>query len=92
MSGNPPGNLEFIAERQRFYPASWRDAAIRATYVEPNGVLCTRCNSFFKGRRALSLLQADHIKAWKRGGLTTWENLQLLCRACNIAKNDNEAI
>jgi 5-methylcytosine-specific restriction endonuclease McrA len=89
MSGNPPDNLELVADTERFYPGSWRDAAIRATYIDRQGVFCSRCQRFFKGRRALSSMHADHIKPWKRGGLTTWENLQLLCPPCNIAKNDN---
>jgi 5-methylcytosine-specific restriction endonuclease McrA len=40
------------------------------------------------GRKGLSLLQSDHILPWSKGGLTTWANLQLLCRPCNIKKSD----
>src|SRR5271165_611931 len=42
----------------------------------------------FRGRRKLGILQCDHIHPWSRGGLTTWENLQLLCRPCNLSKSD----
>ena len=33
--------------------------------------------------------EADHIKAWSKGGLTTVENGQVSCPECNSSKNDN---
>jgi hypothetical protein len=33
-------------------------------------------------------LHVDHIKAWTKGGETTFENLQTLCSVCNIGKSD----
>jgi 5-methylcytosine-specific restriction endonuclease McrA len=33
-------------------------------------------------------MQADHITAWVRGGDTSPENCQMLCRAHNLAKSD----
>jgi 5-methylcytosine-specific restriction endonuclease McrA len=85
--GDPPDNLEKVECRARAFPKSWRDAAIRALYDEVRGgVVCPRCNGFFRRRRELSLLHADHIVAWSRGGLTTWQNLQILCGPCNLAK------
>jgi 5-methylcytosine-specific restriction endonuclease McrA len=35
------------------------------------------------------LLHADHIVAWSQGGQTIWRNLQILCRPCNLAKQDD---
>ena len=35
-------------------------------------------------------LQVDHIKPWSKGGETTLENLQTLCRDCNLGKSDLE--
>ncbi len=35
-------------------------------------------------------LQADHIKPWSKGGETTLENLQTLCRECNLGKSNLE--
>lgn len=35
-------------------------------------------------------LQIDHIKPWSKGGETTLDNLQTLCRDCNLGKSDWE--
>ena len=34
--------------------------------------------------------QIDHIKPMSKGGLTVRDNLQLLCRHCNLTKSDHE--
>ncbi|WP_363268551.1 HNH endonuclease [Okeania sp. SIO2B3] len=33
-------------------------------------------------------LKADHIYPFSKGGLTTWDNLQLLCISCNSKKSN----
>lgn len=33
-------------------------------------------------------LEFDHIEAFSKGGITTLDNLQLLCRKCNRKKHD----
>ncbi|MGC1179761.1 MAG: HNH endonuclease [Methyloceanibacter sp.] len=87
MRGEPPANLESAEPGARLFPPSWRDAAVRALYDSAlGGIVCSRCGRLFRGRRQLALLQADHIVAWSRGGQTTWTNLQLLCRPCNLVK------
>jgi 5-methylcytosine-specific restriction endonuclease McrA len=53
-----------------------------------NGARCPGCSVILRGRAGLRTLQADHIVAWSKGGLTTWANLQLLCRPCNVTKSD----
>lgn len=37
----------------------------------------------------LSEMHADHIKPWAKGGPTTAENCQMLCRDCNLKKSDD---
>jgi len=36
------------------------------------------------------ILEVDHIKPWSKGGETTFENLQTLCKRCNIGKGNLE--
>ena len=78
--------------RHRLWCANASDviyAAIRALYdQQQGGVECLGCKGLFRTRRELSLLQADHIVAWSRGGQTIWLNLQILCRPNNLAKRD----
>lgn len=89
MEGEPPENLEAVEPASRIYPPSWRDAAIRTLYdPKEGGVRCSGCKKWFHGRRDLSLLECDHIHPWSAGGLTTWANLQLLCRPCNRTKSN----
>ncbi|MCD8334786.1 MAG: HNH endonuclease [Clostridiales bacterium] len=35
-------------------------------------------------------MHADHITPWSRGGKTTPENCQMLCRDCNLRKGAQE--
>ena len=35
-------------------------------------------------------MHADHIKPWHAGGKTVPENLQMLCRDCNLKKSGQE--
>lgn len=33
-------------------------------------------------------MEGDHIVPWSKGGHTTDDNLQMLCKKCNAAKSD----
>ncbi|MCQ2460225.1 MAG: HNH endonuclease [Ruminococcus sp.] len=35
-------------------------------------------------------MHGDHIKPWHAGGKTVPENLQMLCRDCNLKKSGQE--
>lgn len=37
----------------------------------------------------LSEMHADHIVPWSKGGTTTADNCQMLCRDCNLKKGDD---
>jgi 5-methylcytosine-specific restriction endonuclease McrA len=89
MNSQLPENLEKVSPSVRIFPASWKDAAIRELYDEAmGGVVCPICKKILRGRKELKTLQADHIIPWTKGGLTDWENLQLLCSGCNILKSN----
>jgi 5-methylcytosine-specific restriction endonuclease McrA len=87
MTSSKPEGIEEVLPSDRLFPPSWKDAAIRELYnVALGGVPCAICKTVFHGRVGLRSLQADHIQPWSRGGMTTWENMQLLCKTCNITK------
>ena len=60
------------------------DRMKRAAYERQGGV-CPYCGEHFE----LSEMHADHIKPWAKGGSTTAENCQMLCRDCNLKKSDD---
>lgn len=37
---------------------------------------------------AFEEMEGDHIIPWSKGGHTTDDNLQMLCKECNSAKSD----
>ncbi len=43
---------------------------------------CAECRKEFEFRQ----MEGDHIKSWKDGGLTVDDNLQMLCKKCNLKK------
>lgn len=56
----------------------------REAYEEQDGV-CVKCEEEFNFKD----MEADHITPWSKGGQTTSENCQMLCRTCNRTKSDN---
>lgn len=47
---------------------------------------CAICGKTF----TLDKMHADHVVPWSKGGHTTLENLQMLCRDCNLKKGAQE--
>ena len=52
---------------------------LRDAVFERDGHRCVRCFSTWQ-------LQADHVYPESKGGETTFENLQTLCKKCNLKK------
>jgi len=50
-----------------------------------NEYMCSECG---KTSNLKALFQIDHIEPISKGGLTVSNNLQLLCRTCNLVKSD----
>lgn len=55
----------------------------RAAYERQKGK-CNSCGEEF----AFEDMQADHITPWSKGGHTTSDNCQMLCRKCNSRKGN----
>jgi hypothetical protein len=56
----------------------------KRTVYERQGGKCKKC-----GKECdISEMEADHITPYSRGGHTTLENCQMLCRDCNRRKSD----
>jgi hypothetical protein len=51
-------------------------------YTKQNGI-CKKCNKHFD----IKEMDADHITPWVKGGQTTLENCQMLCKSCNRRKS-----
>ena len=54
----------------------------RTAYERQKGV-CPICGKHF----AIEDMQADHIVPWSKGGRTTADNCQMLCKADNLRKS-----
>ncbi len=63
---------------------NWR---LRAKTLIKDSCICQMCGAS-PSKDPTTLLHADHIKPWSKGGETVPENLQTLCSKCNIGKND----
>ncbi len=53
----------------------------REAFERQNGI-CTKCEETF----LIELMEADHITPWIKGGKTSPENCQMLCKRCNREK------
>lgn len=73
------GKEKFLSLRQ------FEDEDKRAAYEQQQGI-CPICGQHFDFEK----MHADHIKPWHAGGKTSPENLQMLCRDCNLKKSGQE--
>jgi hypothetical protein len=71
-----PG-VRSTVEHRRYIPA-W----LRQAVLERDQLRCQQCGSE-------NDLHLDHIIPWSKGGATSLENLQVLCRGCNLSKGDS---
>lgn len=57
---------------------AFTDSQKRTVYENQNHV-CPKCGKTFKFEE----MEGDHIVPWSKGGKTTLDNLQMLCKTCN---------
>lgn len=55
----------------------------RTAYEKQNGI-CPICGKHHE----IEEMEGDHIVAWSKGGKTTIDNLQMLCKKCNREKSN----
>lgn len=81
---NKKGIYPYYFTRQERYLSirAFTDAIKLAAYERQKGV-CAHCGKEF----AIDQMEADHITPWSKGGHTTAENCQMLCRECNRRKS-----
>lgn len=56
----------------------------RSAYEKQKGI-CPVCGKHFE----LFEMEGDHITPWSKGGKTTPDNLQMLCKGCNKSKSNH---
>ena len=86
--GSKKGIYEYLLSTRK--PSDERLLSLRAfsenekktMYARQNGV-CPICGKKFE----LKEMDGDHKKPWSKGGKTTLENGQMLCRSCNLKKS-----
>ena len=64
---------------------AFTDSQKATAYAKQNGI-CPICQKHFE----LDRMHADHLTPWHAGGKTVPENLQMLCRDCNLKKSGQE--
>lgn len=84
---NLPKGLYTCDPCQRIFPQSWKQAYFRMHFTdELGGYICPGCTKSFSGHEGFLQLEGDHIFPFSRGGLTRWDNFQLLCTQCHLKK------
>lgn len=77
------------ADRRNLSLRAFSEAQKRKAY-EKQGHKCPLCQKQgIDTEYAYEEMQGDHIIPWSQGGKTTDDNLQMLCRRCNLDKGDN---
>lgn len=70
------------AKNDEFY-TQLSDNDKRNVYEKQNGI-CPICGKY----HTIEEMEGDHIVAWSKGGKTTIDNLQMLCKKCNREKGN----
>lgn len=62
-------------------------SALKRKILNRDNYTCQKCGNSIRKEPNL-LLEIDHIKPLSKGGVTTEENLQVLCWRCNRSKGN----
>lgn len=82
---NKKGVYPYVLTRNEKYLSirAFTESQKRAAYEKQKGI-CKKCGKYFEMKE----MEADHITPWSKGGKTSPENCQLLCKECNRRKSD----
>ena len=85
--GNKKGIYTYVlnGDERNLSIRAFSDTQKREAYERQKGI-CPICNKHFE----FAQMHGDHIKPWHSGGKTVPENLQMLCRDCNLKKSGQE--
>ncbi|MBF0627885.1 MAG: HNH endonuclease [Magnetococcales bacterium] len=87
QTNNLPKGLDECDPNSRTFPTSWKESYYSRHFNRKSGgYICPICKKIFKGTSGFHQLHGDHIIPVSKGGLTLWNNLQLLCGKCNQSK------
>lgn len=83
---NKKGIYTFVITREPRYLSlrAFDDKQKLVAYEKQKGI-CVKCTEHFE----INQMEGDHIIAWSKGGKTTAENCQMLCKKCNATKSDS---
>ena len=81
---NKKGIYEYLlsGEERKLNLRAFTNKMKREAYERQNGI-CPKCNQHFE----FDQMEGDHIIPWSKGGKTTAENCQMLCRRDNGIKS-----
>ena len=82
--GNKKGIYTYVLDNdeRNLNIRSFSDTQKREAYERQKGI-CPLCKKHYEYDR----MHGDHINPWHNGGKTITENLQMLCRDCNLKKS-----
>ena len=82
---NKKGIYEYLlsGDERKLSLRAFSDKMKREAYERQKGI-CPKCCQHFEFEE----MEGDHIIPWSKGGHTTAENCQMLCRRCNGIKSD----
>ena len=63
---------------------TFNDKQKRISFENQKGI-CPKCSKIF----IIEQMEGDHIISWSKGGKTTQDNCQMLCKKCNGQKSNN---
>ena len=75
--------VKYGRQKKHLNIRAFENSMRRSAYEKQKGI-CKKCGKHFE----IEQMEADHITPWSKGGKTTADNCQMLCKDCNRRKSD----